>query len=88
MNFAVSWKSRKFAHEIKRVIYLKAFIVMGTLIKILFSLIALVFIIPLLWLVIKEIWFFFGFSFCLGDIGGILMCVVFIAVIIWVLSNL
>lgn len=64
---------------------------MGTLLKILFGLIALVFIIPLLWIVIKEIWFFFGFNFCVFDFGfmaDVLIVLLIIFVIIWLVENL
>ena len=68
---------------------------MKELIKIFVALLLLAFIIPLLWFVFKEIFFFFGdvlsglfAGICIGaEFGWFILAVIFIAIIIWILSN-
>ena len=67
---------------------------MRTLIKIFFGLLLVIFILPMLWLVLKELWWLFGVSlgglFCgiFGDgFGWFLLTLLFIGIIIWILSN-
>ena len=68
---------------------------MKTLIKIFVALLLLVFIVPLLWLVFKEIFYFFGgvigglfTGVCIGaEFGWFILAIIFIAIIIWILSN-
>lgn len=61
---------------------------MGTILKIFFVLLVMIFIVPMVWLVLKEIIFFFG-GFCFfGDgFGWFLLFCLFVGLIIWMISN-
>jgi hypothetical protein len=69
---------------------------MKTLIKIFVVLLVLIFIVPMLWFLLKELWWLFGISLSglfggccvIGDgFGWFLLTIVFIIIIIWILSN-
>jgi hypothetical protein len=64
---------------------------MVTILKIFFVLLVLIFVVPMLWLLIKEIIFFFGGMLgvvYLGDgFGWFLLFCLFVGLIIWMLSN-
>lgn len=61
---------------------------MVTILKIFFVLLVLIFVVPMLWLVIKEIMFFFGGMVVFGDgFGWFLLFCFFVGLIIWMVSN-
>lgn len=61
---------------------------MVTILKIFIVLLVLIFVVPMLWLVIKEVIFFFCGMVCFGDgMGWFLLFCAFIILIIWMLSN-
>ena len=67
---------------------------MWKLIKIFFIVLILIFLVPMVWLLLKELFWFFGFSLVgllsgisLGtEFGWFLLFVVFVLIIIWLLS--
>ena len=63
---------------------------MGKLIKIFFIILILIFLVPMVWFLLKELFWFFGITFAglfVGtEFGWFLLTVIFIVIIIWLLS--
>ena len=63
---------------------------MGKLIKIFFIILILIFLVPMVWFLLKELFWFFDITFAglfVGtDLGWFLLAVIFIVIIIWLLS--
>ena len=80
----------------KKIYYkqLKRKIVMGKLIKIFFIIFILIFLVPMVWFLLKELFWFFGFSlaglfsgiFVGTEFGWFLLFLIFVVIIIWLLS--
>lgn len=60
---------------------------MKVLLQILFGLFILIFIIPLAWVLLKEIFFFFGAIITSGALGGIIAIAVIIICLIYIISK-
>lgn len=67
---------------------------MGKLIKIFFIILILIFLVPMVWLLLEELFLFFGISlaglfsgiFVGTEFGWFLLFVIFVIIIIWLLS--
>ena len=68
---------------------------MGNLIKIFFIVLILIFLVPMVWFLLKELFWLFGFSidgllfsgiFVGTEFGWFLLFVIFVIIIIWLLS--
>ena len=67
---------------------------MGKLIKIFFIILILIFLVPMIWFLLKELFWLFGFSianlfsgiFVGTEFGWLLLFVIFVVLIIWLLT--
>lgn len=63
---------------------------MANLIKAFVIVLILILLVPMVWLLLKELFWLFGFSlaglFAGGDAGWLLLFVIFVAIILWLLS--
>ena len=63
---------------------------MANLIKAFVIVLILILLVPMVWLLLKELFWLFGFSladlFAGGDAGWFLLFVIFVAIILWLLS--
>lgn len=63
---------------------------MANLIKAFIIVLILILLVPMVWLLLKELFWLFGFSFtglfAGGDAGWFLLFVIFVAIILWLLS--
>ena len=63
---------------------------MANLIKAFIIVLILILLVPMVWFLLKELFWLFGFSltglFVGGDAGWFLLFVIFVAIILWLLS--
>ena len=63
---------------------------MANLIKAFIIVLILILLVPMVWLLLKELFWLFGFRltglFAGGDAGWFLLFVIFVAIILWLLS--
>ena len=63
---------------------------MANLIKAFVIVLILILLVPMVWLLLKELFWLFGFTladlFAGGDAGWFLLFVIFVAIILWLLS--
>ena len=63
---------------------------MANLIKAFIIVLILILLVPMVWFLLKELFWLFGFSlaglFAGGDVGWFILFVIFVAIIIWLLS--
>ena len=63
---------------------------MANLVKAFIIVLILILLVPMVWLLLKELFWLFGFSlsglFVGGDVGWFILFVIFVAIILWLLS--